>query len=649
MKSGGLGAVPSYGVPAKRRWRGLVIAVLGLVILSMLVPLVFLLGLHNGFHSSGYVYEQKNSPSNQKSLESYDRHDVGHNESEGEQSSHVKELITKFEPTLPKDVLEQYAHEGKNNTIDKTASDNKQRGGSANTIDKTASDGKQRGSKVPPNDVLQSPPTSNNPSSDHIEQATHPKTSSTNEDRNSCQITFGSYCLWQQEHRQEMKETLIKKLKDQLFVTRAYYPSIAKLPAKDKLSRQLKQNIQEMEHMLSESTSDADLPPVAESYSKKMENTISRIKSVPVECTNVDKKLRQIFDLTEDEAKFHMKQSAFLYKLNVLTMPKSLHCLSLKLTVEYFKSPQYDEKANEEKFTDSSLQHYVIFSNNVLAASVVINSTVFHAKESLNQVFHVLTDRENYYAMKLWFLRNQFKKAAVQVVNVEQDSQMENPLPLSLPEEFWVSFRGYDNPSTNQIRTEYLSIFSDSHYLLPDLFSNLKKVVVLDDDVVIQQDLSALWNIDLGDKVNGAEQFCSVKLGQLRSYLGEKGFSHSSCAWMSGLNIIDLGRWRELGLTQTYKKLIKELTVKEGSAEGIAWRASLLAFENRIHPLDKWVVSGLGHNYTIESQSIKTAPVLHYNGNMKPWLDLGIPQYKSYWKKFLNKEDQLLSECNVNS
>ena len=57
MKSGGgggaMGGVPSYAVPAKRRWRGFVIAVLGLVILSMLVPLVFLLGLHNGFHSSG--------------------------------------------------------------------------------------------------------------------------------------------------------------------------------------------------------------------------------------------------------------------------------------------------------------------------------------------------------------------------------------------------------------------------------------------------------------------------------------------------------------------------------------------------------------------------------------------------------------------
>lgn len=49
----------SYNLPAKRRWKGLVVAVLGLVFLSMLVPLVFLLGLHSGFHSySGNCLEQ---------------------------------------------------------------------------------------------------------------------------------------------------------------------------------------------------------------------------------------------------------------------------------------------------------------------------------------------------------------------------------------------------------------------------------------------------------------------------------------------------------------------------------------------------------------------------------------------------------------
>ena len=327
---------------------------------------------------------------------------------------------------------------------------------------------------------------------------------------------------------------------------------------------------------------------------QNMEVVIARAKSFPVDCNNVDKKLRQIYDLTEDEADFHMKQSAFLYKLNVQTMPKSLHCLSLKLTVEYFKSPSHVTEAMEEKFKDSSLHHYVIFSNNVLAASVVINSTVVNAKvcydfsyapvfvnfsfyytftdcyhaifqESGNQVFHVLTDGQNYYAMKLWFFSNKYREAAVEVLNIEQLAldgyNKVTPVHLSLPEEFRVSLQNIDNPSMDQIRTEYISIFSDSHYLLPEIFSNLKKVVVLDDDVVVRQDLSALWSLALGGKVNGAMPFCAVRLGQLKSYLGERGFTQNSCAWMSGLNIIDLVRWKELGLTQTYKKLTKEVSI----------------------------------------------------------------------------------------
>lgn len=106
---------------------------------------------------------------------------------------------------------------------------------------------------------------------------------------------------------------------------------------------------------------------------------IAKAKSVSLDCNNVDKKLRQIFDLTEDEANFHMKQSAFLYQLAVQTMPKSLHCLSMRLTVEYFRDHMFDKELSE-KYSDPTLQHYVIFSNNVIASSVVINSTVVHAR-----------------------------------------------------------------------------------------------------------------------------------------------------------------------------------------------------------------------------------------------------------------------------
>lgn len=76
-----------------------------------------------------------------------------------------------------------------------------------------------------------------------------------------CELKYGSYCLWRREHKEKMKDAVVKRMKDLLYVARAYYPSIAKLPAFDKLSHELKQNIQDFERVLSEATTDKDLPP----------------------------------------------------------------------------------------------------------------------------------------------------------------------------------------------------------------------------------------------------------------------------------------------------------------------------------------------------------------------------------------------------
>ncbi|CAA0830610.1 Probable galacturonosyltransferase 7, partial [Striga hermonthica] len=100
--SGGGGVSSSYSLPAKRRWKSLVMAVLGLVFLSMLVPLVFLLGLHSGFHSTiGYGTEQRNSGSND--LRVFDQHNPADisNQSKVHQSTHTDDLIRRLVPTLP--------------------------------------------------------------------------------------------------------------------------------------------------------------------------------------------------------------------------------------------------------------------------------------------------------------------------------------------------------------------------------------------------------------------------------------------------------------------------------------------------------------------------------------------------------------------
>ncbi|KAF8389550.1 hypothetical protein HHK36_024066 [Tetracentron sinense] len=57
---------------------------------------------------------------------------------------------------------------------------------------------------------------------------------------------------------------------------------------------------------------------------------------------------------------------------------------------------------------------------------------------------------------------------------------------------------------------------------------------------------------------------------------------------------------------------------------------------------------GLGHNHRIDAQTVKRVAVLHYYGNMKQCLELGIPKYKGHWKKFLKLEDQFMSECKLN-
>ncbi|KAM0834441.1 hypothetical protein ACQ4PT_063595 [Festuca glaucescens] len=474
------------------------------------------------------------------------------------------------------------------------------------------------------------------------------------ENSKACQLEFGSYCIWSTEHKVIMKDSVVKRLKDQLFVARSYYPSIAKLQGQELLTQEMKQNIQDHERVLSASAVDADLPSFINKKIEQMEHTIARAKSCTVECHNVVRKLWQILDMTDDEAHFHMKQSAFLYNLGAQTLPKTHHCFSMRLTLEYFKSPSLDSDVSlARKFKTPNHRHYVIISKNVLAASVVINSTVISSKEPGNNVFHILTDVQNFYGMKYWFARNSYKKAAIHVVNYEEMILEKlpkfNPRELYLSEEFRVLIRSTERP-TEQTRMEYLSLFSHSHFFIPEIFKDLKKVVILDDDVVIQRDLSFLWNLDMGDKVNGAVEFCGVRLGQVRNLLGKTKYDPKSCAWMSGVNVINLDKWRKHKVTENYLMLLKQVKNNdEVSLREAAFSLSLLSFQHLIYPLDKKLtLSGLGYDYGIDPEVARSSALLHYNGNMKPWLELGIPDYKKYWRRFLTREDRFMDECNVN-
>lgn len=174
-------------------------------------------------------------------------------------------------------------------------------------------------------------------------------------------------------------------------------------------------------------------------------------------------------------------------------------------------------------------------------------------------IFHLLTDAENYYAMKNFFTRGSYREATIRVLNFDELYHMNDHYnlrsQLTISEEFRISFLNTEQPSSALTRTDYISVFGHSHFLLPDIFSDLTKVVVLDDDVVIQQDLSSLWNLDLQGKVIAAVEYCGVKLGQLKTYFDGRQYDTSHCAWMSGMNVIDLESWRQHNITGVYQQL----------------------------------------------------------------------------------------------
>ena len=112
-----------------------------------------------------------------------------------------------------------------------------------------------------------------------------------------------------------------------------------------------------------------------------MEQTLAKGKQIQDDCTTVVKKLRAMLHSTEEQLRVHKKQTLFLTHLTAKTLPKGLHCLPLRLSTEYFSLNSSErEFPNQEKLEDPKLFHYALFTDNILAAAVVVNSTISHAK-----------------------------------------------------------------------------------------------------------------------------------------------------------------------------------------------------------------------------------------------------------------------------
>uniref|UniRef100_A0A1J3DD43 Hexosyltransferase n=1 Tax=Noccaea caerulescens TaxID=107243 RepID=A0A1J3DD43_NOCCA len=437
----------------------------------------------------------------------------------------------------------------------------------------------------------------------------------------------------------------IKEIRDKIIQAKAYL-NFAPPGSNSQIVKELRARMRELERAVGDATKDKDLSKGSLRRVKPMEAVLYKASRVFNNCPAIATKLRAMNYNAEEQVQAQKNQAAYLMHLAARTTPKGLHCLSMRLTSEYFAlDPEKRQMPNQQNYNDPNLSHYVVFSDNVLASGVVVNSTIASSKEPEKIVFHVVTDSLNYPSISMWFLLNIQSTATIQILNIDDMDVLPSDYDQLLMKQ-------------NSNDPRFISTLNHARFYLPDIFPGLNKVVLFDHDVVVQRDLSRLWSIDMKGKVVGAVETCQEGESSFHSmskfinfsdaWVAGK-FSPKACTWAFGMNIVDLEEWRRRKLTSTYIKYLnlgtKRPLWKAGSLP-IGW----LTFYRQTLALDKrWHVMGLGHESGVKTVEIEQAAVIHYDGIMKPWLDIGIEKYKSYWNIHVPYYHSYLQQCNIHA
>ncbi|XP_023004248.1 probable galacturonosyltransferase 6 isoform X1 [Cucurbita maxima] len=435
----------------------------------------------------------------------------------------------------------------------------------------------------------------------------------------------------------------VKEIIDQLIRAKAYL-GFAPPGSNSHLMKELRLRIKDLEHVVEDVTRDSELTKSALQKMKSMESSLVKAGNAFPDCSAMSSKLRAMAENAEEQVRMQKKQATYLLNLAASTTPKGFHCLSMRLTSEYFAlQPSERLLPEQNKLHDTTLYHYAVFSDNVLACAVVVNSTISSAMEPEKIVFHLVTNSLNLPAMSMWFSLNPQGKATIEVLSMEDFKWLSTEYDLG-----WTMQNTSDPRFTSELN--YLRFY------LPNIFPSLDKVILLDHDVVVQKDLSGLWHVDMKGKVNVAVETCKesevsfLRMDMFINFsdplIADK-FDSKACTWAFGMNVFDLRRWREENLTALYHKYLRlsnERPILKGGSLPFGW----VTFYNQTTAVERqWHVLGLGHDSTVPQDDIEKAAVIHYDGVRKPWLDVGFGEYKEFWIKHTDFNNQYLQQCNI--
>ncbi|KAL5723279.1 polygalacturonate 4-alpha-galacturonosyltransferase [Ranunculus cassubicifolius] len=453
-----------------------------------------------------------------------------------------------------------------------------------------------------------------------------------------------------------------RQLGEQMILAKAYV-IIAKEHNNLQLAWELSSNIRNSQLLLSKSamrktpiTLDEAKPLV-----ERLSSLIYKAQDAHYDVATTITTMKSHIQALEERADAATVQSKAFGQMAAESLPKNLHCLNIKLVSDWLTHPIMKETAKETRnsvrLVDNNLYHFCIFSDNVLAISAVVNSTVSNADHPTQLVFHIVTNEISFGAIQAWFHLNDFKGSTIEIQKISDFSWLNtsySPVLKQLHDPEYKNYyynEGNDGGDIKFRNPKYLSLLNHLRFYIPEMYPLLEKVVFLDDDVIVQKDLTPLFSLDLHGNVNGAVETCLEAFHRYYKYLNfsnpivSSKFDPQACGWAFGMNVFDLIAWKKENVTARYHYW------QEQNSDRMLWKLGtlppgLLSFYGLTEPLDRrWHVLGLGYDAGIDNRLIESAAVVHFNGNMKPWLKLGINRYKLIWDRYVNQSHPYLQTC----
>ena len=172
--------------------------------------------------------------------------------------------------------------------------------------------------------------------------------------------------------------------------------------------------------------------------------------------------------------------------------------------------------------------------------------------------------------------------------------------------------------------------------------NNISRVIYLDADIIVRADLGEVWHHDLGNSTVGAVADLGVEnIVEIKTKLGLRP---DASYFNSGVLLVDLDRWRNINVGLDTLRFVRDhcnrMTFNDQCA--LNW-----VLRDRWTPIpDCWNLISFAvtnsrwgfMNYTKEAQTrAKSAKIVHFTGECKPWHYMNSHPLKREYFKYLSQ------------